>query len=179
MSADRYFVAGLLPAEAAAAMLRFQPDAGPLLRCTPPDQLHLTLHYVGAGDERQLADAFVGFAAATVSLAITGVGSFGGADQATTLWAGVHLNDELHQLHTSVAHALAVAGFRPEDRPYRPHISLARCQPSIDPSVVEAFLGAGADLHLDTNLTTVGLFASSFVGGVPHYRLIAPARLDR
>ncbi len=178
MSADRFFLAAMLPEESAAEVIRFQPEATPLVRCTPTDQLHLTLHYIGAGDEYQLGEAFSGFIAPAVPLVIDGVGRFGGGDQATTLWAGVHLDESLRDLHTQVASALAVTGFRPESRPYHPHISLARCRQGVGCHVVEAFIRNGADLHLVTELRTLGLFVSSFIHGVPTYRLVLSTGLD-
>lgn len=46
------------------------------------------------------------------------------------LWAGVAPSDTLADAAARLEAALAAAGFPREDRPYRPHITIARCRPA-------------------------------------------------
>jgi 2'-5' RNA ligase len=56
-----------------------------------------------------------------VPVQLEGLGFFEGV-----FFAGVRLSPELIALQGSVVAATSECGFKPEDRPYRPHITLAR-----------------------------------------------------
>ena len=58
------------------------------------------------------------------TIGLSGVGMFPSERHAKVLWAGVELNTDLTALHRSIGLALTDAiGFRPEERPYSPHIA--------------------------------------------------------
>jgi hypothetical protein len=53
--------------------------------------------------------------------------TFATQDGAHALWVGVDPNPELTALHSAIASSLSAAiDYQPEDRPYRPHITVAR-----------------------------------------------------
>ena len=93
---------------------------------------HITLKYLGACPPRQLAlvkrqlsDAVRG--AIPLALSLHGAGFFGRSDSPRVLWAGVRgERDVLDRLQSAVEKAMVSIGFPPEDRPYRPHVTLAR-----------------------------------------------------
>jgi 2'-5' RNA ligase len=100
----------------------------------PPENLHVTLRFLGAvGPELvdEVASA-VGAAAASTGPIVTrldGLGAFPAPGRARVLWAG--LDDRAGRM---AALALALDGalaprFRPEARPFRPHLTVARCDP--------------------------------------------------
>jgi 2'-5' RNA ligase len=134
--AERWFFA-LWPRPATAQTLAAQ--ARPLIphgaRAAHPLDLHLTLVFLGVLTPQQLqlavqaADTVRG---ARFSLDIDQVGSFA---QARVLWCAPSRPPAgLADLVQGLGQGLAERGFAPENRPFRPHISLAR-----------RFQGAAAD----------------------------------
>lgn len=106
-------------------------EAGPSVRWTPVGQLHITLRFLGAVstgsigkiDER-LREVAAGCARFTLSLG--GVGAFPSLRRPRVLWLGAGSCSELSTLHAAVETALKACGFDPEDRPFRPHVTLGR-----------------------------------------------------
>ncbi|MBW0089478.1 RNA 2',3'-cyclic phosphodiesterase [Pseudonocardia sp. KRD-184] len=129
----RSFVALLPPpdaldelAEAVAAL----PDE-PRLRWTPPAQWHLTLAFLGEVDGPTRDRLVERLARAArrhppVELALAGGGRFGDR----VLWTRVDGDRAaLRLLAGSVRAAARKVGLPVEDRPYRPHLTLARVRP--------------------------------------------------
>jgi 2'-5' RNA ligase len=100
------------------------------LRWTRPDQRHVTLQFLGAvpaveGLAESVTDSVRGIAPFTVALA--GAGAFPLARRATVLWLGVSTGaEELGALAAAIAAGTAPHGFVTDDRPFRPHLTLAR-----------------------------------------------------
>jgi len=94
------------------------------------DSMHLTLRFIGEvseGDADDVHDALMRVRAPSFDLALTGVGHFATGDELRVLWAGVARSTELQQLQRNVESALVRMGFPPEERRWRPHVTLARC----------------------------------------------------
>ena len=87
---------------------------------------HVTLQFYGMVDAAQetcLREQLCGVDARCVEVALRGIGTF---DRAGALWAGVELTAELKALERRVAAAGEACGFAREERPYHPHVTLAR-----------------------------------------------------
>src|SRR5262245_52970975 len=134
------FVAVDLPPALTNSLVALQPPQSRWVRLTRPDQMHLTLHYIGAGEIERFAAVLAEVRAPAFSVEVEGVGQFRSADGAATLWAGLRESADLRQLHALVGTALSRAGFRPESRPYIPHITLARCDAALTAEEVQGFL---------------------------------------
>jgi 2'-5' RNA ligase len=140
----RHFVAIPLPDEARECLIAVQPPAIPGMRLVGRDELHLTLHFLRELTGQEL-DA-VREALATVridafTISINGIGKFLREGRPQVLWAGVEVNDDLTALHRSIGTVLADAiGFAPEERPYSPHVTLARLNAPIPPDSIERYL---------------------------------------
>lgn len=122
-----------------------------------PDQWHLTLAFLGEVDDRARTGLCERLARAAArhpppTLALAGGGHFGGR----VLWAGVDGDKAgLRRLAESVRAAARRCGLPVEQRPYRPHLTLARARPGADLAPLAARLAgfAGApwtaeELHL-------------------------------
>lgn len=103
------------------------------VRWVAPRNLHLTLRFLGDISEEQLSRVCLATAKAAqegpspFTLSIKGVGAFPSSHHARVLWAGLTGNQKpLIQLHEILQDHLHIAGFPPEKRPFRPHITLAR-----------------------------------------------------
>jgi 2'-5' RNA ligase len=99
-----------------------------LLRWTRPESWHITLSFYGEVDEERLADlterlARVAARSTPMELSLASAGSFG----PRVLWFGVQgQNDRLGRLAESAGAAARRCHIKIEDRPYRPHLTLAR-----------------------------------------------------
>jgi 2'-5' RNA ligase len=100
------------------------------LRWTRTEQRHLTLQFLGRVDD---PDALLDSVSASVrriapfALDLGAAGTFPSARRASVLWVGVaHGGDELGALAAAVTEATAPLGFVADDRPYHPHLTLAR-----------------------------------------------------
>jgi RNA 2',3'-cyclic 3'-phosphodiesterase len=124
---QRLFIALDLPLEVRESLVALQPKL-PDLRVVPVENLHLTLHFLGAADATVAAELMNQVAAYQQSFEfhLDGVGYFFGRSINLILWVGVELNEELSKLHSALGARLLAAGFEIDKRPYRPHITLAR-----------------------------------------------------
>ncbi|MEK8132636.1 RNA 2',3'-cyclic phosphodiesterase [Paenibacillus filicis] len=99
-------------------------------RRTHPHDYHITLQFLGEATPSKVEDVQAALGAircTPFALALHGFGTFGTPQAPRVLWAAVAGELQgLHALHTSVVQANAVLGFAPEERPYAPHITLAR-----------------------------------------------------
>lgn len=104
------------------------------VRWVPPENVHLTLQFLGAVPEERL-EALRGAIARTaahsrpLALEVKGAGGFPSARRPRVLWAG--LTGEvpaLAVLAADLGRELAPLGFPPEDRPLSPHLTLGRAR---------------------------------------------------
>jgi 2'-5' RNA ligase len=175
----RMFVALVPPpdtrAELAAAVHGLPTPAG--LRWTRPEQWHVTLAFLAEVDERtreQLAERLARAARRhpPAELALTGAGRFG----TRVLWTRVDGDRAaLARLVDSVRAAVRRCGLPADERPYRPHLTLARAgspAPDLAPLVasLRGFTGRSwpaAELHLVRSHLGAG------PGGTAHHESVA------
>jgi len=138
----RLFVAIDLPDELRQVLQTWPPTGVRGIRCTPSEQMHLTLHFLGECARQPIVEALSRVVAESFPLQLKGVGKFGAANCGVILWAGVEPQSALTKLHAALADTLSKTGYQPESRPYHPHITLARCQPHALRQAVDDFLRA-------------------------------------
>jgi len=170
---ERLFVALPVPAVVAdqLAVLRPAPAAG--IRLAMPADLHVTLHFLGNGQAGPVLDALGTVRAACFDLRLSAPGSFALAGGRTILFCGVEPSPALTGLRRDVGDVLAPLGFRPERRPWVPHITLARLGHRVLPGIVDAFLGQRAPFG-GTGFAAdrFALYASRASEQGPRYRVI-------
>ena len=118
------------------------------VRWTRPESVHLTLKFLGGVPAgaipgihqalRQTAEGSPAF-----SVVARGLGCFPNATRPRVLWMG--LDDprrELLQLQRRIESALAALGIPPEERPFRPHLTLARARVTRGGKELDVFLNA-------------------------------------
>jgi RNA 2',3'-cyclic 3'-phosphodiesterase len=148
----RAFVAVLLD-EATRAALGAQiarlRDEARGVGWVPPDNLHVTLKFLGRVEPARLpaigaALAGVAAGAGRFDLDVRGLGAFPTPTRPRVIWAGIGRGAEpLAALAGGVERGLAGLGFAPEDRPFSAHVTLGRVrEPRRDPALAAA-LGAG------------------------------------
>jgi len=137
----RLFVAleppGPLRRQLAALSAELRRQAGPAaerLRWVEPGNVHLTLQFLGNAPEERLpavqeAVATAASGARPLLLAVRGAGAFPSPRRARVVWAG--LQGELAPLAglvQALGARLSPLGFPPEERPFSPHLTLARAR---------------------------------------------------
>ena len=117
-------------ARAARAVIDGAQPALPL-RWVDPALMHLTLRFLGEVDEHTLEplqrELAAGVPTVDVQLALGPAGTFGAPGRTAVAWLAVGGDGEgLRALAERVEAAVVAAGLPPEDRPLRPHVTLAR-----------------------------------------------------
>lgn len=123
-------------------------DRLPRARWVDPEMIHLTLLFLGETPEdrvpalsAKLRDAFARHPLLDVRL--YGGGTFPPRRPARVAWVGLEAPEELAAVQAdAVAAAVEAVGFQPEDRPFRPHVTLARCDPGWPRDAAEKFANA-------------------------------------
>jgi RNA 2',3'-cyclic 3'-phosphodiesterase len=184
---QRLFIAVPLPPEAVAdcAALIDRVRSAPLggvPRWVHVPNLHLTVRFLGAtpaGRVEAVATA-VDLALAGIGpfeVELAGAGAFPDARRPRTLWLGIRRGaDDLGAMARALDGALAPLGWPPEDRPYRPHLTVARLDaaPRADGvAIARALDEAALGWHTAFRAREAVLFRSHMGGGAPrHERLL-------
>ena len=103
----------------------FAPDA----RWVRPESLHVTLKFIGEQKPEQvesIAARLRQVEASAFEIRSGGYGFFPTAKAPRVFWIGVHAAPQLAELAGSIDMATAELGIPREDRPYSPHLTLAR-----------------------------------------------------
>jgi RNA 2',3'-cyclic 3'-phosphodiesterase len=105
---------------------RIRPKATDGLRWSAPESWHITLQFLGSTTAQQFECVVARLRALHHMPVHIQLGALGTFDRAGVLFVDVHVTPQLLALQQSVTAATAPCGFAPEDRPYHPHITLAR-----------------------------------------------------
>lgn len=117
----------------------------PTARWVGRDQMHLTLFFLGETERLPVAkNALKAIKDAPFDLTISGVGRFPPGDRKPprVLWVGINPQPALTNLQASVTTALTTIGFQGEDRPFSPHLTLARLKTEQQSPETAQFLAA-------------------------------------
>jgi len=137
----RLFVAIDLP-EAVKDHLGIICCGVPRARWVLPEQMHLTLRFIGEVDGglfRDICEELAGIHGEIFSLQLEGVGFFPPRGKPRVIWVGLHKLDALLRLRYRIESRLIALGLEPEARKFSPHITLARLK-NTHPAKVGRFL---------------------------------------
>jgi len=124
----RLFTAVRIPLAQREALLGVMGGL-PHVRWQRDDQLHLTLRFIGDVDEDKAGE--IRLILSTIQfkpilVRIKGVGIFGPARKPRMIWAGIETPEPLKALQEKITNTLRRLDIEPEERKYKPHITLAR-----------------------------------------------------
>lgn len=133
----RVFVAAPLPTEVRMALADRTSILAIPGKLVPLENWHLTLRFLGAvGEvtyERFLSGLSLIEDVPSFSIRLGAFGGFPNERKASVMWAGVVEGaEELRRLNEIAEEAAQTAGLEPDDRPYRPHLTLSRIRPPED-----------------------------------------------
>ena len=147
----RTFIAFKLPEEVIASLGELQTALkrqGLKLRWVRPDNIHLTLKFLGdiSVEEMAVVKGIIGAVVqnqAVFSLAAKGLGVFPSVKKARVLWSGIHGDvKRLGELQSNLDRALAEMGFEPEKRVFRGHLTLGRVKGQVDVRTLASAISA-------------------------------------
>lgn len=95
----------------------------------PPEQMHLTVRFIGEVDGHlfdTVREGLAGVRSPSFYLTLKGVGHFPKRGDPETLWAGVAPSEDLVRLRNRIESLLVRRGVEPEARKFHPHVTLAR-----------------------------------------------------
>ena len=157
------------------------------VRWVRPGGVHLTLKFLGdvpatriASISQAVETACRGFSQFTIELA--GLGCFPNPRRPRVVWVGVREpTGTLVRLQKAVEGALAELGFKPEGRPFRPHLTLGRVQRKVGHSdrqrLGELIAESDVDLLGRMTVASVNLIRSDLRPDGAVYTVLAHAPL--
>ena len=98
------------------------------LRWSSPETWHITLQFLGETPIEKYNCVVPRLAEIRSPAVPVLMGETGFFDRAGVFFAGVNVSPELRRLQKLVADATSQCGFVTEDRPYHPHVTLARAK---------------------------------------------------
>jgi 2'-5' RNA ligase len=101
------------------------------VRWLSPETIHLTLRFLGPSTPQALESLSTGVEGAVRACGpcearVEGVGFFPTRGSPNVIWAGLVLPPAVLELQAGCERAAVAAGFAPEGRPFRPHVTLGR-----------------------------------------------------
>jgi 2'-5' RNA ligase len=109
-------------------------QTGADVKWTAPNSIHLTLKFLGEIESGVLPSLKAALARAAAShapfdLTIRGLGAFPGLSNPRVVWCGLDGDvARLAALRQAAEEASVSLGFAPEERPFRPHLTLGRAK---------------------------------------------------
>lgn len=104
---------------------KFAPDA----RWVKPESLHVTLKFIGEQPNdavEKIKQALASVATSSAEIQFRGYGFFPTPKSARVCWIGMEAGPQLAALATLIDAKMASLGIPKEDRPFSPHLTLAR-----------------------------------------------------
>jgi len=141
----RLFTALDFPEEVKRSLVRLCRGV-PGGRWVNPEQVHLTLRFIGEVDRvrfDRIKASLSSVVSPPVTLVLDSVGSFPSTGPPRVLWVGIQRSEALVSLRNQVENALDTAGCEAEPRHFSPHITLARLK-DVPRSLVVPYLAEHA-----------------------------------
>lgn len=169
--------------EAVASTIERLRPLGRAVAWVPPQNLHMTLHFLGDQREERLAAAEAALedavgSSAPIDVTFHGIGGFPGLVRPRILWIGIaHGALEVRALQVRVSDALASHGFPKEERPWHPHLTIGRVfddrrwRRDAGPELRSALARAGATSFGTLRVAEVALMRSDLASSGARYTL--------
>jgi RNA 2',3'-cyclic 3'-phosphodiesterase len=133
----RIFIALDIPADVRAGLTKYMERArllAPEARWARVEGLHVTLKFVGEASEAKVQEIQAALSSLNSPppfvIRFEDVGFFPNTQLPRSFWIDVRGTHLLHDLATTIDKTLAEVGIKRESKPYRPHLTLARCRAS-------------------------------------------------
>lgn len=192
MASTRTFIAVHLPIElrealvSICAQLKSSPG-GSAARWVAPENIHLTLKFLGDVDDRRLPEVHkairdVCAGVAPFRMDVAGLGCFPNCARPSIVWAGITSGaSELRVMARAIDSALGKLAFPKESRPFSAHITLARADKratSVELAALGRTIASKNQADIGTlTIATVSVVKSDLRATGPVYTDMSVARL--
>ena len=193
MPTTRTFIAIDLSDEARAVLTDWQSRLKPIaprhsVRWSAPQNIHLTLHFLGdveTGDLDRVSAAVAAVSATypPFTLTLNGLGCFPNIKRPRVIWVGISGDTEtLSTLYQQLGAKLKQAiGFSPDTRPYSPHLTLGRVNKGIPSRHLAQLSHALQQTQIgplvQLQVTEIGLIKSELKPAGPVYTRLSTGNL--
>lgn len=157
----RLFVALEIPSEVRknlAALIESLRAVSPQTRWVRPENLHVTLKFIGEVPEPKLPVIRTALASGRseqpVRLDFRGLGFFPNERHPRVFWVGIEASPNLKTLAADIDGATEKLGIPREQRPFSPHLTLARFEPPRLPEKLRAAIQENAGREFGSLRTT-------------------------
>lgn len=143
----RLFTAIDIPDSLRNVLSTLQSESTLPARWKDPEQFHVTLRFIGEVNDTQALrhkEALTEVDAPPVRCEPYGLDVLPSRRSPRVVMLGLERTDSMMALYEAVSTALEAEGLDPEDRTYRPHVTLGRLD-DVDPETVHDFLRAHED----------------------------------
>lgn len=177
---ERLFIGVPLTEDARQTIARSLPKNLPG-KPVAPESWHFTLRFLGSttAEAREKVVGLLGAAAcgAPFTVRFTELGAFPRPNRARILWLGIDDGAERMIQLAAIAEASArIAGFAPETKPFKPHLTLSRIDPPVS---VSALLATKLRFGINMRVDSVVLYRSRLGGGPARYEEVVRFSLGR
>lgn len=159
-------------------------EAAPRARVTwlSGSRLHVTIRFIGEVDEARVPAITAALerplGAPPFDLALAGVGAFPAKGPPRALWAGIERGTvSLLAVEREIASRLSPLGLPREDRPYRPHLTLARVREAAGVRASQLLAGLERSSLGTCHIDAITLFESRLGPGGSRYTVLLKTAL--
>ncbi|MHB8584628.1 MAG: RNA 2',3'-cyclic phosphodiesterase [Thermoplasmatota archaeon] len=148
------------------------------LKVVPPENVHVTLAFLGQTDERlvpKVRDAMASAARGVAPMDVTlrGLGTFPPHGSPRVIWVAMEGASALSGMEAALRPPLGAVGFELDARPFQPHLTLARARSARGAADVRAFVEARSTEEFGTvRIEDVRLYKSHLSPKGPTYDVV-------
>jgi RNA 2',3'-cyclic 3'-phosphodiesterase len=184
----RTFIAVPLPRSCHEMLEKLQQNLCPLgadLRLVAVSSIHLTLKFLGEIDPKMLPNLAEALTASvklepSLSLCLRGLGGFPNLRNPRVIWCGIEGDTEqLARLQEKVENACCDLGFEREERPFRPHLTIARVNGKRNLQELLDYIKIGSALECDFSADHINIYRSTLTPRGAVYDILATIPLKK
>lgn len=156
------------------------------LRCTDPDQAHVTLTFLGdvqadrlPAIEEAIASGLERAEVGPFRARFGGFGVFPSFEYISVIWVGVRAGaTEMERLHRALEHSLEPLGIEGDDHDFTPHVTIARMDHAEDKETVQRLVRTRDPDLGAMDVDSIHLTESTLTNGGPVYDRVRTFQLD-
>lgn len=157
---------------------------GSILKAVSPENLHITMKFLGDVDEGKSSEMIKLFSSlegnGRISYTLKGIGCFPSISAPSVIWAGVHCDmKKMSDLFVKVEEFCSSFGFEKDTRRFTPHLTMARVKRGRDvPAGLKDFIRNSRErAFADAVFDRLVLFESKLDSTGPEYTARAEVKL--